>query len=129
MKGLVTGPSHALPGQSSPARRSTGLESGNRQTRSRSEIEDRNDGTAARRHQLARRKATRGTAELLRDKFASFRHLMLKRTGTVKDSARPGVSPGGFGIGWARASISRVSWSSAGEPELCTIALRSKWPS
>ena len=68
--------------------------------------------------QRARSRATRGTGELLRAKFASFRHLMLKRTGTVKDSARPGVSPGGFGMGWARTSISRVSWSSAGEPEL-----------
>ena len=37
------------------------------------------------------------------------RHLMLKRTGTTNDKALSGALPGGLGIGWARASMSRVS--------------------
>ena len=53
-------------------------------------------------------------------------YLMLKRTGTTKDKALSGALPGGFGIGWARASRASVSSSSSGDPELCTIRLLSK---
>jgi hypothetical protein len=53
-------------------------------------------------------------------------HLMLKRTGTTNDKALSGALPGGLGIGWARASMARVSSSSTDDPELCTIRLLSK---
>jgi hypothetical protein len=51
---------------------------------------------------------------------------MLKRTGTMKDNSLSRTLAGGFGIGWARASMASVSSSRAVEPELCTMWLASK---
>jgi hypothetical protein len=33
------------------------------------------------------------------------------------------------GRGWARTSMAGVPWSSAGDPELCTMWLDMRWPS
>jgi hypothetical protein len=42
--------------------------------------------------------------------FVAFTdHLILKRTGTTKDNLLSGMSLGGTGIGWARASMASVS--------------------
>jgi hypothetical protein len=42
--------------------------------------------------------------------FVAFTcHLILKRTGTTKDNLLSGMSLGGAGIGWARASMASVS--------------------
>jgi hypothetical protein len=46
---------------------------------------------------------------------------MVKRTGTTKENRLSDSFYGSRGIGWARASMADISWSSANDPEFRTM--------